>query len=1087
MASKRTSAFIGKIAPPRLASTFARPRLFRLLDSARKRTAIWICAPAGFGKTTLVASYIATRKLPCLWYQVDAGEADPASFFSYLGLAVRRAAPRKRRALPLLTPEYLPGLQIFTRRYFENLCERLPQPSAIVFDNYHELPATSPVHQIVASGLAQLPSGIAGVVISRTPPPPEFARLQASGSLAQLGGDELALNLGETLAIARLRKEGGTLPRATLQRLHALTGGWAAGVILMLARARTGTIPSEFLMKDSSEAVFGYFAREVFAQVQPDIQKFLLQTSFLPRISVRAAEQVTGRPDAERVLGELARGNHFTTRYAAADGPDQYRYHDLFRDFLLALAGERLERSELDRIRRCAAAALIAAGEVEDAVALLRDARAWDELAAAVLQQAPLLLRRGQHQTLAAWLQALPEDIRVRNGWLLYWLGAARFPFDIHEARSDLEQAYAVHRTAGDIFGQILAWSSLVDTVIPEGSDFRLLKRLASTAENELLRHYASLPEGMIRNRFASALLVSFFWEQPEHEELPNWAASLCSVLEHSEDPEERAQAAISVAFYYAWRGDTDRYDALVGFIRLIRVDTRATPFAVICSRLAEAALLIQIDRLADAMEAVKEGLRLAHESGVLAWNLWLHLFGTYCGIYMRDLDCAARYLAEAEVLLSPKRPLERAHHQLAAAWLSLIQGDASRARGLAEEVRRVAEEKGLRFQRALAYIILAQTRRACGEPTETVWLAASALQLAGPGLEELQRLAHLLLADFAFADNDEKSGLEHLRAALEMARRNRRIHWHYLSADTLVARLYARALQAGIEVEYTRKLLRAHRGPLPTPPGFLGDWPWPVRVSTLGGFSIFKDDQPLSFKGKAPRRPLELLKVLIALGGRDVREERLSEIIWPDAEGDAAHAALKTTLSRLRRLIGEEAVLVHGGRVGLNPGACWVDIWAADGLLAQAANLGSGNAEAERLGAKALGLYRGPFLGDDDAPWALPLRERMRAKVVRYVQQRAQYLGQQGQIAAAIEVFRHGLEIDPLAEELYCGLLKAHLALGQHTEANAVCERCRRTLRSVAGVEPSAETQALCRSLHAPSSSSISGRSVTDPLPPSR
>ena len=161
MSTKRPSAFIAKIAPPRLASAFARPRLYRLLDRARKRAVIWTCAPAGYGKTTLVASHIAARKLPCLWYQLDEGDADPAAFFSYLGLAARRAAPRKRRPLPLLTPEYLPGLPIFTRRYFENLCERLRQPSVIVFDNYQELPAASPVHQIVASGLAQLPPGSA--------------------------------------------------------------------------------------------------------------------------------------------------------------------------------------------------------------------------------------------------------------------------------------------------------------------------------------------------------------------------------------------------------------------------------------------------------------------------------------------------------------------------------------------------------------------------------------------------------------------------------------------------------------------------------------------------------------------------------------------------------------------------------------------------------------------------------------------------------------------------------------------------------------------------------------------------------------
>jgi DNA-binding SARP family transcriptional activator len=284
-----------------------------------------------------------------------------------------------------------------------------------------------------------------------------------------------------------------------------------------------------------------------------------------------------------------------------------------------------------------------------------------------------------------------------------------------------------------------------------------------------------------------------------------------------------------------------------------------------------------------------------------------------------------------------------------------------------------------------------------------------------------------------------------------------------------LLGRLYARALQAGMELEYTRALVRAHRRILPTPPAYLDDWPWPIRITTLGGFSLSRDGQPLAFTGKVPHKPLQLLRALIALGGRDVREQRLSEILWPDAEGDAAHSALKTTLSRLRQLIGEEAIVLQEGRVGLAPHFCWVDTWALEGLLAQAANLGPARADSERLSAKALELYRGPFLGDDDAPWALPLRERLRAKLLHHLFERARHLEQREQHAAAVSLFQRGLEVDELAEEFYCGLMKAHLALGQHAEARTVCERCRKALQSVAGVEPSPETQALCRALHVP------------------
>jgi ATP/maltotriose-dependent transcriptional regulator MalT len=137
---------VGKVTRPILPDVFSRKRLFDLLDRMRKRPLIWVSGPPGCGKTTLVASYLDARRLPCLWYQIDQGDADPATFFYYLGLAAKKTAPRKRRSLPLLTPEYLQGISTFTLRYFENLYYRFKIPSILVFDNYHEVPESSSFH-----------------------------------------------------------------------------------------------------------------------------------------------------------------------------------------------------------------------------------------------------------------------------------------------------------------------------------------------------------------------------------------------------------------------------------------------------------------------------------------------------------------------------------------------------------------------------------------------------------------------------------------------------------------------------------------------------------------------------------------------------------------------------------------------------------------------------------------------------------------------------------------------------------------------------------------------------------------------------
>ncbi|RPI76585.1 MAG: AAA family ATPase, partial [Desulfobacteraceae bacterium] len=117
-----------KISRPTPKDAYLRQRLFKQLDRMRSFAVTWVSAPAGSGKTTLVSSYIEHRKIPCLWYQLDQGDGDLATFFYYLGQAAKKAAPRKRKPLPMLTPEYLQGLHIFALRYFEELCARVKPP-----------------------------------------------------------------------------------------------------------------------------------------------------------------------------------------------------------------------------------------------------------------------------------------------------------------------------------------------------------------------------------------------------------------------------------------------------------------------------------------------------------------------------------------------------------------------------------------------------------------------------------------------------------------------------------------------------------------------------------------------------------------------------------------------------------------------------------------------------------------------------------------------------------------------------------------------------------------------------------------------
>lgn len=239
----------------------------------------------------------------------------------------------------------------------------------------------------------------------------------------------------------------------------------------------------------------------------------------------------------------------------------------------------------------------------------------------------------------------------------------------------------------------------------------------------------------------------------------------------------------------------------------------------------------------------------------------------------------------------------------------------------------------------------------------------------------------------------------------------------------------------------------------------------WPLKIYALGRFSVVKDGTPIRLHGKGQKKPLNLLKALISYGGRDISEEKLAETLWPDAEGDAAKASLKATLHRLRRLIGGKAIIVAEGKLTLDARRCWVDEWALERQITRLLEDPLA-AIAEGRERQLLALYHGHFLQDDDSSYVINARERIRSKFLRAMERVGQGLCEGRACEAALLFYRKGLEVDPLAERFYRGLMKCCDCLQRPAEGLAAYEQCRQTLARELGVKPSAETEALARSL---------------------
>ena len=260
---------------------------------------------------------------------------------------------------------------------------------------------------------------------------------------------------------------------------------------------------------------------------------------------------------------------------------------------------------------------------------------------------------------------------------------------------------------------------------------------------------------------------------------------------------------------------------------------------------------------------------------------------------------------------------------------------------------------------------------------------------------------------------------------------------------------------------------------PAENAPGGLEGTPL-VSVFTLGRFSLLLNGKQAEFGRKAPRRPLELLKAIIALGGRDISTASLMSALWPDVDGDTAQRSFDTTLHRLRKVLGDDRVLaLRDGKVSLDSRYCWVDVWSFERLLGQAHRLLSSDVTGkqvyhmEQLSGNLFSLYQNHFLTNENVTsWSVSMHERLRSKYIHHLLEVGRYMEQHGYWDQAMHCYRKGTDVDDLVEVFYQRLMYCCLQTQRFSEGLAAYRRCRQVLSITLGLRPEPETESLYQSL---------------------
>jgi LuxR family maltose regulon positive regulatory protein len=396
-----------------------RPRLAAALDEGLARQLVLVCAPAGSGKTVLLADWAERDGRLVAWLSLDAADNDPARFWRHVVAALDRVRPGiAERAGSLLGPPPPPSFEGLVTALVNELAAQPGEDEVLlVVDDYHLIEA-QPVHASLEFLVEHLPPGLDLVVASRADPPLPLPRLRAGGRLAELRAADLRFTAEEAAALLR-EATGGELPGEAVAALAALTEGWAAGLQLAALSLRGQADPAGFVAAfgGSHRYVLDYLTEEVLERQGEQLRGFLLETSVLDRLSGALCDAVTGRTDGQVMLEQAERAGLFVIPLDEVRG--WWRYHHLFADLLQA----RLQQERPGRVpalHRNAAAWCEERGLADDAVrhALAAGEPVW---AARLMERHfdEQFYSRGEGATVQRWIATLPAELVTSRPRLL--------------------------------------------------------------------------------------------------------------------------------------------------------------------------------------------------------------------------------------------------------------------------------------------------------------------------------------------------------------------------------------------------------------------------------------------------------------------------------------------------------------------------------------------------------------------------------------------------------------------------------------------------------------------------------------------
>lgn len=681
----------------------------------------------------------------------------------------------------------------------------------------------------------------------------------------------------------------------------------------------------------------------------------------------------------------------------------------------------------------------------------------WAALAKRLSELAPATHSTTHRDLLQRFIECLPEETLCAHPRVAAWLGVLLVSTDLHAALDAWERAHHAFVQERNSSGRAMVVSGALHAILADARQFERLDPWLERGSSLTSHKRAVTPA--IWLRFTSAMTLAVCHREPRSPHLVDHALALNYALRAADvDPMQGVAAAACALNVAAWSGDianaTELDELAQRWIASPEIDVTATA-AYYVNRVFFASLVADLEQAQSSYDRL---ITLTHDARARPMLNAGQLNLAHAYAHHSDWRRANSMLDDVQRTIGAGRAVDWAVFFVLRSWIALGERSAEAALDFSVHALQAAEAGGAR--RAQGYALLAQaTALADTGAVEATCRAALSAKDMLAGFESPLIAFHTacVIAYAHLVGNEPLPASETLRGAFGLGRRHRLFN-NLLWVPHMMGRLCDFALQNAIEPDYVRDMVR-QRGLRPCP-RTSDAWPWRIKIYCLGAFRIVKDNAPLTFKGKAQQRPLDLLKALIAHGGRDVHTTRLADALWGDSDADGAQNTFDSTLHRLRKLLDcDDAVLLSEGKLSLNRDVCWLDTWALDhDDPAQSTSSPD---------ARILQLYRGPFLEKEaEQPWMITYRERLHSRYLRAVRAAGARLEADARWHDAIDLYERVLEVDPSAEVIYVQLMHCYCHNGYRAEALNIYRRCRTTLAALFGLPPPPQVERLHRQI---------------------